>query len=56
MPKLVLIESVKKWQTTYFYAKNVTAVDCIGLAEFLNVLPTTHNNWSVKLYGDQEEA
>src|SRR5664279_6040242 len=31
-------------------------VDHIGLAEFSNALPTTHNNWSVKYYGDQVVA
>jgi hypothetical protein len=34
-PKIELLESCKKWQKTFFYVKNTTAVDLINLPEYV---------------------
>ena len=41
LPKINLPDSIKKWQGTYFYARNLTAVDRIGLPAFSNELPAS---------------
>ena len=39
-PKIKGVESVKKWQYSFFYVKNTTAEDLIRLPEFVNEIPT----------------
>jgi hypothetical protein len=45
-PKIELLESCKKWQKTFFYVKNTTAVDLINLPEYVDVPPTEMKNWT----------
>ena len=39
LPKIQLPDSIKKWQSTYFYVRNLTEADRIGLPAFSNTLP-----------------
>ena len=48
LPKIHLPDSIKKWQSTYFYVRNLTDVDRIGLPAFSNSLPAS-KSWSRKL-------
>lgn len=46
-PKLLLEESVKKWQRSFFYVKNANpAVGRINLPPFVNASPTAKQNWA----------
>jgi hypothetical protein len=46
-PKIPLPDSTKKWQRTFFYARNVDpSDDRINLPAFANVVPTEKLNWS----------
>jgi hypothetical protein len=45
-PKIELLESCKKWQKTFFYVKNTTAVDLINLPEYVDVPPNDMKNWT----------
>jgi hypothetical protein len=45
-PKIELLESCKKWQKTFFYVKNTTAMDLINLPEYVDVPPTEMKNWT----------
>ena len=47
LPKIHLPDSIKKWQSTYFYVRNLTDVDRIGLPAFSDSRPT-HKSWSRK--------
>ena len=47
LPKIHLPDSTKKWQSTYFYVRNLTDVDQIGLPAFSNSLPAS-KSWSRK--------
>ena len=53
LPKIHLPDSIKKWQSTYFYVRNLTDVDRIGLPAFSNSLPAS-KSWSRKLPVDGE--
>ena len=57
MPKIHLPDSIKKWQSTYFYVRNLTDVDQIGLPAFSNSLPAS-KSWSRKppVDGDLENT
>jgi len=45
-PKVPTVESAKKWQTSFFYVKNVDpAVDFINLPAFTNSAPTAKLHW-----------
>ena len=39
LPKIHLPDSIKKWQSTYFYVRNLSGVDQIGLSAFSGSLP-----------------
>ena len=39
-PKIMLPDSIKKWQSSYFYVKNLTDVNRIGLPAFTDATPT----------------
>ena len=41
LPKIHLPNSIKKWQNTYFYVRNLTDADRIGLPAFSNSLPAS---------------
>ena len=47
LPKINLPESIKKWKNTYFYVRNATGVDRIGLPAFSNSRPAD-KSWSRK--------
>jgi hypothetical protein len=44
--KIELLESCKKWQKTFFYVKNTTAIDLINLPEYIDVSPMDMKNWT----------
>ena len=52
LPKIQLPDSVKKWQNSYFYVRNLTETDRIGLPAFSNVLPAGRS-WSRKVPVDE---
>ena len=52
LPKIHLPDSIKKWQGTYFYVRNLTDVDRIGLPAFSNSLPAS-KSWSRKPSADE---
>ena len=47
LPKIHLPDSIKKWQNTYFYVRNLTEVDRIGLSAFSDSRPAD-KSWSRK--------
>ena len=53
LPKIHLPDSIKKWQSTYFYVRNLTDVDRIGLPAFSNSLPAS-KSWSRKTTVDED--
>ena len=52
LPKIQLPDSVKKWQNSYFYVRNLTETDRIGLPTFYDTLPA-HKSWSRKVPVDE---
>jgi hypothetical protein len=45
-PKVTLSNSLKKWQRTFFYARNIDpAIDRINLSPFANIVPAEKLNW-----------
>ena len=50
-PKILLPDSIKKWQCSYFYVKNLTGVDRIGLPAFCDATPSG-KSWNQKTFGD----
>ena len=52
LPKIQLPDSVKKWQNSYFYVRNLTQMDRIGQPAFSDALPT-RKSWSRKVPGDE---
>ena len=50
-PKIRLPDSVKKWQSSYFFVKNLTDVDRIGLPTFSDTTPA-EKFWNQKAEGD----
>jgi hypothetical protein len=44
-PKIVLLESVTKWQKSFFYVKNLTKENRINFPPFHNTPPTKMKNW-----------
>ena len=53
LPKIHLPDSIKKWQRSYFYVRNLTDADRIGLPAFSNSLPAS-KSWSRKTAVDEE--
>ena len=51
LPKIHLPDSVKKWQGSYFYVRNLTEVDRIGLSAFSNA-PLADKSWGRKVLSD----
>ena len=51
-PKVHLLDSIKKWQSTYFYVRNLTETDRIGLPAFSNAMPTARS-WGRKVPVDE---
>ena len=51
LPKNLLPDSIKKWQSSYFYVKNLSDVDRIGLPAFSDATPS-HKSWNWKTPGD----
>ena len=51
LPKIHLPDSIKKWQSTYFYVKNLIDVDQIGLPAFSDT-PPEHKSWNRKPLAD----
>ena len=47
LPKIQLPDSIKKWQSSYFYVENLTGSDRIGLPAFADV-PPEHKSWNRK--------
>ena len=47
LPKIWLPDSIKKWQNTYFYVRNLTEADRIGLPAFSDSRPAD-KSWSRK--------
>ena len=47
LPKIQLPNSIKKWQSSYFYVENLTDIDHIGLPAFADALPA-HKSWNRK--------
>ena len=47
LPKIQLPDSIKKWQSTYFYVRNRTEVDRVGLPAFSDALPAL-KSWNRK--------
>jgi hypothetical protein len=45
-PKIELLESCKKWQKSFFYVKNTTAVDLLNLPPYVDVPPVGMKNWT----------
>jgi hypothetical protein len=45
-PKIELLESVKKWQRSFFYVKNLTLEDRINLPPFMNTPSMKMKNWT----------
>jgi hypothetical protein len=45
-PKIELLESCKKWQKSFFYVKNTTAVDLLNLPPYVDVPPVEMKNWT----------
>ena len=52
LPKIHLPDSIKKWQGTYFYVRNLTDVYHIGLPAFSNSLPAP-KSWGRKPPADE---
>ena len=52
LPKIQLHDSVKKWQNSYFYIRNLTEADRIGLPGFTNAPPAT-KAWIRKVPSDE---
>jgi hypothetical protein len=46
-PKIIQLESVKKWLKYFFYVKNLTKTDLINLSPFENSPPTEMKNWEM---------
>jgi hypothetical protein len=46
-PKIIQLESVKKWLKSFFYVKNLTNTDLINLPPFENSPPTEMKNWEM---------
>ena len=53
LPKIHLPDSIKKWQNTYFYVRNLTEVDRIGLPAFSNSRPAD-KSWGRKPVVDED--
>ena len=51
LPKIHMPDSIKKWQNMYFYVRNLTEVDRIGLPAFSNSRPAD-KSWSRKPAAD----
>ena len=51
LPRILLPDSIKKWQSSYFYVKNLSNVDRIGLPAFSDV-PPAHKSWNRKPLAD----
>jgi hypothetical protein len=45
-PKIELLESCKKWQKSFFYVKNTTAVDLLNLPPYVDEPPVAMKNWT----------
>jgi hypothetical protein len=45
-PKIELLESCKKWQKSFFYVKNTTAVDLLNLPPYVDEPPIEMKNWT----------
>jgi hypothetical protein len=45
-PKIELLESCKKWQKSFFYVKNTTAVDLLNLPPYVDEPPVEMKNWT----------
>jgi hypothetical protein len=45
-PKIELLESCKKWQKSFFYVKNTTAVDLLNLPPYVGEPPVGMKNWT----------
>ena len=55
LPAFKMPDSVKGWQRSYFYARNRTDTDRIGLLAF-SLAPSAWMNWDVKIRGDRKEV
>ena len=52
LSNIQLPDSIKKWQNSYFYIRNRTEADRIGLLGFTNAPPVT-KAWSRKVPGNE---
>ena len=52
-PKVHLPDSIKKWQSSYFYVRNLTTSDRIGLPRFVNLQPVD-KSWNRKAPIDED--
>ena len=52
LPKIHLPDSIKKWENSYFYIRNLTETDRIGLPAFSN-MPPADKAWARKVVGDE---
>ena len=48
-----LLDSIKKWQSSYFYVRNLTTSDRIGLPRFVNLQPVD-KSWNRKAPVDED--
>ena len=51
----MLQDTVRLWQQSYFYVKNVTDVDRKNMSAFQDV-ESSRQHWDLKIYGDKAET